>query len=96
MQQEQNNKNGKNGKNGFLIFVGIGLIFLIICFFGYMVTGDKGIEERFSNAVGLPSESGRDENGFFGFTIEGGKLSFGIILILMLTATVLLYKKYGV
>jgi hypothetical protein len=90
MQQEQSNK------KGIFIFGGIALIFLVICVFGYMITGDKGIEERFSNAVGLPNESEIDENGIFGFTIEGNKLSYGIIFALILVATVLIYLKYRV
>ena len=88
MHQEQSNK------KGIFIFGGIVLIFLIICLFGYMITGDKGIEERFSNAVGLPGEPEIDENGIFGFTIEGNKLSHGIIFALILAATALIYAKY--
>jgi hypothetical protein len=61
-----------------------------------MITGDKGIEERFSNAVGLPSESESDENGIFGFTLEGNKLSYGSIFALILAATALIYIKYRI
>lgn len=90
MLQEQSNKKGT------LIFAGFVLLFLIICLFGYMISGDKGIEERFSNAIGLPGESQSDENGIFGFTIEGNKLSYGIIFALILAATVLIYVKYRI
>lgn len=90
MQQEQSNK------EGILIFAGFVIIFLILLYFGYMISGDKGIEERFSNALGLPGESQSDENGIFGFTIEGNKLSYVIIFALILVATALIYLKYRI
>lgn len=90
MQQQQSKKKGS------IIFGTIVLIFLALCLFVYMVTGDKGIEERFSNAVGLPGESEGGDNGILGFTIEGNYLSYIIILALILVATALIYLKYGV
>ena len=90
MQQEQSNK------KGIIIFGGIVLIFLVLCLFAYLITGDKGIEERFSNAVGLPSESEGGDNGILGFTLEGNHLSCVIILALILFATALIYAKYKV
>ncbi len=73
------------------------LIFLIICLAAYLITGNRGIEERFSQAVGLPSEpdSGGD-NGFFGFHIEGNILSYIIILALILVACVVIYLKFKI
>lgn len=88
MQQQQSNK------KGLIIFGAIVLIFLVICLFAYIITGDKGIEERFSNAVGLPSEPDSGDNGIFGFTLEGNHLSYVIILALILIATALIYAKY--
>ncbi|MGB8215702.1 MAG: hypothetical protein WCE94_00205 [Candidatus Methanoperedens sp.] len=88
MQQQQSNK------KGLIIFGAIVLIFLGICLFAYIVTGDKGIEERFSNAVGLPSEPDSGDNGIFGFTLEGNHQSYVIILVLILVATALIYAKY--
>jgi hypothetical protein len=84
MQQEQSNK------KGIIFFAAIVLIFLIVCIFAYMITGDKGIEERFSNALGLPGEPEGVDNGIFGFTLEGNQLSYGIILVLILAATALI------
>jgi len=60
------------------------------------MTGDKGIEERFSNAVGLPGESRSHDNGIFGFALEGNKLSYTIIFALILAATALIYVKYRI
>lgn len=79
------------------MFGAIVLIFLVICLAAYMITGNKGIEERFSQAVGLPSEpdTGGD-NGLFGFHIEGNILSYMIILALILVACVVIYLKFKI
>jgi len=90
LQQQQSNR------KGIIIFGGTVLIFLVLCLFAYMITGDKGIEERFSNAVGLPGEPESHDNGIFGFTIEGDQLSYVILLALILVATALIYVKYNV
>ena len=90
MQQKQSNKKGP------LIFGGIVIIFSVLCIFAYNMTGDKGIEERFSNALGLVNESEKDDNGIFGFTIEGNQLSYGIIFALILAATALIYVKFKI
>ncbi len=90
MQQQQSNK------KGIIIFGALVLIFLALSLLVYSKTGDKGIEERFSNAVGLPSESEGGDNGFFGFTIEGDHIYYVIILAFVIIATVLLYQKYKV
>jgi hypothetical protein len=90
MEQERSNK------KGILIFGGIVIIFLVLCIFAFSMTGDKGIEERFSNALGLSGEMESEENGVFGFTLEGNKLSYVIIFALILAATVLIYVKYRI
>lgn len=79
-----------------IFFAAIVLIFLVLCVFAYMITGDKGIEERFSNAIGLPGEMESKDNGIFGFTLEGNKLYYGVIFTLILAATALIYIKYRV
>lgn len=90
MQQQQSNK------KGVIIFGAIVLIILVLCLFAYMITGDKGIEERFSNAVGLPSESEGGDNGILGFTLEGNHLPYVIILVLILVVTAIIYAKYRI
>jgi amino acid permease len=91
LQQQQGNK------KGIIIFGTIVLIFLVIGLLAYIITGDKGIEERFSNAVGLPSEPEEGgDNGVLGFTLEGNHLSYVIILVLILVAVALVYTKYRV
>lgn len=83
-------------KKGMIIFGAIVVIFLALSVFAYMITGDKGIEERFSNALGLPDEPEKSDNGIFGFTLEGNHLSFVIIVSLILVATALIYFKFRV
>ncbi len=90
MQQQQSNK------KGLIIFGAIVLIFLVIGLFAYIITGNKGIEERFSNAVGLPSESEGGDNGILGFTLEGNHIYYIIILALVIISTVLIYLKYKI
>jgi hypothetical protein len=90
MQQEQRNK------KGIIFFSAIVLIFLAFCIFAYSKTGDKGMEERFSNAAGLPDETQSKDGGIFGFAIEGNQLSYVIIFALILTATALIYLKYRI
>ncbi len=90
MQQQSN-------KKGFIIFGAIILVVLVGCLLAYIITGNKGIEERFSNAVGLPSEPDEGgDNGILGFTLEGNHLFYIIILALILAAVALIYKKYRV
>ena len=90
MEQPQSNK------KGIIIFGAIVVIFLVLWGFAYLKTGDKGIEERFLNALGLPGESQSGDNGIFGFTIEGNHLSYMIIISLILVATALIYLKFRV
>ncbi len=84
----------QSNRKGIIIFGTIVLIFVAVSLFAYITTGNKGIEERFSDAVGLPSEPEEGgNNGIFGFTIEGDHLSYVIILALVIIATVLIYQK---
>jgi hypothetical protein len=87
----------QNNRKGIIIFGSIVLIFAALSLFVYSITGDKGIEERFSNAAGLPGKPDeKSDNGIFGFRIEGNLISYVIILALVIIATVLLYQKYKV
>lgn len=86
----------QNNKNGIIIFAAISLIILIVCLVAYIITGNQGIEQRFANAVGLPSPTDEGDNGIFGFTLEGNHLSYLIILGLILIGTAIIYIKYKV
>lgn len=87
---------GKNNR-GLIIFVAILLIFIAAGLAAYLISGDKGIEERFSQAVGLgggPKEGG--PGGFFGFNIEGNLLAYVIILFLLIIVCVILLKVFKI
>ncbi len=87
----------QSNKRGRTIFGAIVLIVLVLCFIAYVETGSKGIEERFSNSVGLPSENGKEGgNSFLGFSVEGNNLLYISILVLILAATALISIKYRV
>ncbi|MCX9083682.1 MAG: hypothetical protein OIN87_02660 [Candidatus Methanoperedens sp.] len=85
MDQEQNNK------KGIIIFIGLALVFLVLGLVAYKASGDKGIEERFSNALGIYGESESAGKEIFGFKLEGDPTSYVVILALILAATALSY-----
>lgn len=94
----------QNNKIGLIIFGAIIFAVLIASLAAYMASGDLGIEERFSDAVGLSGgehdhdhEEAHDHeegSGFFGFIIEGNILSYAVILIILIAASMLLYWKF--
>jgi len=92
----------QNNKIGLIIFGAIIFAVLIASLAAYMASGDLGIEERFSDAVGLSGgehehEEAHDHeegSGFFGFIIEGNILSYAVILIILIAASLLLYWKF--
>lgn len=60
----------------------------------YHVSGNMGIEERFSSAVGIKAESeGEEPNGIFGFNIEGNPLYYAIILVALIILCLIIYIK---
>jgi hypothetical protein len=86
----------KNNR-GLIIFVAIVLVFIAAGLAAYLISGDKGIEERFSQAVGLgggPEEEG--PGGFLGFNIEGNVLTYAVILILLIIVCAILLKVFKI
>ena len=53
---------------------------LIVALGVYQMTGPMGIEERYSHAVGLPGPEEESGGGWFGFSLEGDPLLYGVIL----------------
>jgi hypothetical protein len=52
----------------------------------FLLTGDMGIEERFSRAVGMesPGEDGEGDGfGAFGFGIEGNPAAYLVVLLIL-------------
>ena len=73
-----------------LIFFGAAvLVFLVLAVLAFQATGQMGIEERFHRAVGLPSEAGEEEGGFWGFGIEGNIFAYLGVLAVLVGASVL-------
>jgi len=80
-------------KRGLLIFLGLLALVILISLAAYQMTGQMGIEERFSHAVGLDSgeKAGEEGGGWFGLSLEGNPIFYGIALG---TLAVLCYAAY--
>jgi hypothetical protein len=88
---------GQAGKKGVAIFIALLLLFVAIGIGAYLISGDKGIEERFSEALGLGGESEKEGGGgFFGFNIEGNVVIYAIILLALVTACAILLKVFKI
>jgi len=57
-------------KKGLIAFGAILIVVLIAALAAYQMTGNMGIEDRFTTAVGLPSGEEEGET-FSGFSVEG-------------------------
>jgi len=84
-------------KKGLIIFIGLLLLVIVVSLAAYRTTGDMGIEERFSHAVGLQSggEEGED-GGWFGLALEGSPLLYGIVLGVLVIACYAVYRHFSV
>jgi hypothetical protein len=67
------------GKKGLIIFIGLLFLVIVVSLAAYRITGDMGIEERFTNAVGLES-GGEEGGGWFGLALEGSPLLYAVVL----------------
>ena len=86
----------ESNKKGLIIFGAAIAIILLVCIVAYFITGDKGIEERFAEAVGLGGEAEEEGGGgFLGFNIEGNLLSYVVVLILLIVVCAAAYLKFG-
>jgi len=88
--------NKAKDNKGIIIFLAIVLIFIAAGIAAYLISGDKGIEERFSRAVGLGGGTEEGEGGFLGFSIEGNVLVYAIILILLIIVCAILLKVFKI
>jgi len=81
-----------NDKRGLMIFGVLSFVFLTLSLAAYMTSGNMGIEERFSNAVGIHADSGEEgPSGIFGFNIEGNLVSYAIIAFALIIICTFLY-----
>jgi hypothetical protein len=81
-------------RKGLILFGLILAVVVIISFAAYRVTGPLGIEERYSQAVGLPGGSENPDGGWFGFSLEGNPLLYGVILIILGGICVIAYLRW--
>ena len=81
-------------EKGLLLFGLIVVIAAIAAIAAYQMTGNKGFEDRFSEAVGLPL--GGEEGGpaLFGFSVEGNPSLYLAVLGTLLFISYLLYRRF--
>jgi hypothetical protein len=78
-------------KKGPIIFGAILIVVLIAALAAYQMTGSVGIEDRYSQAVGLPV-SGETASGF---TLEGNPVLYLIVLVVLIAGCWAIYRKYA-
>jgi hypothetical protein len=81
-------------RRGFILFVFIVVVVAVISFAAYRITGPMGIEERYTNAVGLPSTEEESGSGWFGFSLEGNPLLYGVILLVLGGGCAIAYRRW--
>jgi len=81
-------------RRGLILFGLIVVAVVIISFVAYRMTGPMGIEERYSQAVGLPSPGEESGSGWFGFSLEGNPLLYGVILVVLGGICVIAYIRW--
>ena len=83
-------------KKGLIIFTGLLLLVIVIFRAAYSTTGDMGIEERFTHAVGLESGEEEESGGWFGLALEGSPLLYAVVLGVLVVACYAVYRHFGV
>jgi hypothetical protein len=83
-------------RKGLIIFGAILIIALIAALAAYQMTGNMGIEDRFTTAVGLPP--GEEEGGetFFGFSAEGDPVLYVIVLGILIVGCYAAYRYFRI
>jgi hypothetical protein len=83
-------------RKGLIIFGAILIVVLIAALAAYQMTGNMGIEERFTTAVGLPP--GEEEGGetFFGFSAEGDPVLYVIVLGILIVGCYAAYRYFRI
>ena len=84
-------------RKGLGIFIGLLILVIVVSLAAYSTTGDMGIEERFTHAVGLQSggeEEGRGE--WFGLALEGSPLLYAVVLGVLVVACYGAYRYFSV
>jgi hypothetical protein len=83
-------------KKGFIIFAAILIIVLIAALAAYQMTGNMGIEDRFTTAVGLPSGEEVGGETFSGFSVEGDPVLYVIVLVILIVGCYAAYRHFRI
>lgn len=83
--------------SGLAIFLILVCIFVVVGVAAYLLSGDKGMEERFSQALGLGGgDEGEAGGGLLGFRVEGNILLYAIILASLIIICAILVRLFKV
>jgi hypothetical protein len=79
-------------KKGPVIFVVLLALVIIGSIIAFLMTGSMGIEERFNHAIGLSPDIKEEDEGLFGFSLEGDPILYVVILCALGIACFVLYR----
>jgi len=83
-------------KKGLGIFIGLLILMIVVSLAAYSITGDMGIEKRFTHALGLQSGGDEEEGGgWFGLAIEGSLLLYAVVLGVLVIACYGIYRHFS-
>ena len=83
-------------RKGLIIFGAILIVVLIAALAAYQMTGNMGIEDRFTTAVGLPPGEEEGEETFFGFSSEGDPVLSMIVLGILIVGCYAAYRHFRI
>lgn len=84
-------------KKGLIIFISLISLMIFLSLVAYSATGNMGIEERFTHALGLDGEMNEnDGQGWFGLALEGSSLLYAFILGILVIACYAVYRNFRV
>ncbi len=89
----------RDEKRGLLVLGGLALLILIGALLAFQITGPMGIEDRFTEALGLQHDGGveeEEEGGFLGFSLEGNILAYLAVLALLIIVSIAAFRRSGI
>lgn len=81
-------------KKGLLLFGLIVVIAAIAALAAFQMTGNMGIEDRYSQAVGQALSGEEGGSALFGFSVEGDPVLYLAVLGILLFISYLLYRRF--
>jgi hypothetical protein len=83
-------------RKGLIIFGAILIVVLIAALAAYQMTGNMGIEDRFTTAVGLPPGEEEEGETFSGFSAEGDPVLYVIVLGILIVGCYAAYRHFRI